>query len=70
MRNTSAHSYGNVNYKLEKSRTIQAQCFAVDIVYGYLHEHVLDLEAAKRKLGFNMELLKNVKEELDTKLTQ
>lgn len=70
LRNTSAHSYGNVNYKLEKSRTIQAQCFAVDIVYGYLYEHMLELEAAKRKLGFNMELLKNVKEEFDTKLTK
>ena len=55
LRNPSAHSYGNINYKLEKSKTVQAQCFAAIVVRDYFHNHILDLGEAQKKLNFNFE---------------
>jgi hypothetical protein len=70
LRNPSAHSYGNIHYDLEKSKTVQAQCFAAIVVRDYFHKHILDLDAAQKKLNFNLELLARVSEDMSTKLTK
>lgn len=70
LRNPSAHSYGNINYKLEKSKTVQAQCFAAIVVRDYFHKHKLDLDEAQKKLKFNFNLLDRVSEDMSTKLTK
>lgn len=48
LRNPSAHSYGNINYKLEKAKTVQAQCFAAIIVRDYFNKHVLELKDTRK----------------------
>lgn len=70
LRNPSAHSYGKIHYTLEKSRTVQAQCFAAIIVSNYLHKQALPLEDAQRVLNFNMDFLERVNETMSTKLTK
>ncbi|MCI5950748.1 MAG: hypothetical protein MRZ63_00335 [Anaerostipes sp.] len=70
LRNPSAHSYGNIHYDLEKSKTVQAQCFAAIIIRGYFHKHILALDEAQKKLNFNMNLLDRVSENVSTKLTK
>ena len=70
LRNPSAHSYGNINYKLEKSKTVQAQCFAAIVVRDYFHKHKLDLYEAQKKLNFNLNLLARVSENMSTKRTR
>lgn len=70
LRNPSAHSYGNINYKLEKSKTVQAQCFAAIVVRDYFHKNTLDLDKAQRKLNFNFDLLDRVSEDMSTKRTK
>ncbi len=70
LRNPSAHSYGNIHYKLEKIKTVQAQCFAAIIVHNYFHKHILDLEVAQKKLNFNLNLIARVSENMSTKLTK
>lgn len=66
LRNPSAHSYGNINYRLEKSKTVQAQCFAAIVVRDYFHNHILDLGEAQKKLNFNLNLLGRVSENMST----
>lgn len=70
LRNPSAHSYGNIHYELEKSKTVQAQCFAAIVVRDYFNKHVLNLDEAQKKLGFNLDLLNRVNEDMSTKLTK
>lgn len=70
MRNPSAHSYGNIHYELEKSKTVQAQCFAAIVVRDYFNKHVLNLDEAQKKLRFNLDLLNRVNEDMSTKLTK
>lgn len=70
LRNPSAHSYGNIHYDLEKSKTVQAQCFAAIIIRDYFHKHILDLDEAQKKLNFNRNLLDRVSENMSTKLTK
>lgn len=70
LRNPSAHSYGNIHYDLEKSKAVQAQCFAAIIIRGYIDNHVLLIEQAQTQLCFNTELLSRVKEEYSTEHTQ
>ena len=70
LRNPSAHSYGNIHYKLEKAKTVQAQCFAAIIVRAYFGKHILELDEAQNKLKFNMNLLDRVCENMSTKLTK
>ena len=70
LRNPSAHSYGNINYKLEKAKTVQAQCFAAIIVRDYFNKHVLELKEAQKKLNFNLSLLDRVSDVMSTKITK
>ena len=70
LRNPSAHSYGNIHYELEKSKTVQAQCFAAIIVRNYFHKHILDLNEAQEKLNFNSALLARVSDDMSTQLTR
>ena len=70
MRNPSAHSYGNIHYELEKTKTVQAQCFAAIVVRDYFNKHVLNLDEAQKKLRFNLDLLNRVNEDMSTKLTK
>ena len=70
LRNPSAHSYGNINYKLEKAKTVQAQCFSAIIVQAYFCKHTLHLDEAQKKLKFNFDLLARVNEDRNTKLTK
>ena len=70
LRNPSAHSYGNIHYDLEKSKTVQAQCFAAIIVRDYFQKHILNLSEAQCSLNFNSDLLARVKEEMSTKMTK
>lgn len=70
MRNPSAHSYGNIHYELEKSKTVQAQCFASIVARDYFNKHVLNLDEAQKKLRFNLDLLNRVNEDMSTKLTK
>ena len=70
LRNPSAHSYGNINYKLEKAKTVQAQCFAAIIVRDYFNKHVLELKEDKKKLNFNLSLLDRVSDVMSTKITK
>lgn len=57
LRNPSAHSFGNINYNLERSKVVQAQCFAHNVVDGYFCKHMLSLDEAQKKLNFNLNLL-------------
>lgn len=70
LRNPSAHSYGDINYKLEKAKTVQAQCFAAIIVRDYFNKHVLELKEAQKKLNFNLSLLDRVSDVMSTKITK
>lgn len=70
LRNSSAHSYGDIHYNLERKKTVQAQCFALLILQGYIHKHILSLDEAKEKLHFNNDLLKKVNREMSTELTK
>ncbi len=70
LRNPSAHSYGNINYKLEKSKTVQAQCFAAIVVRDYFYKHKLDLDEAQKKLKFNFNFLDRIREDMSTKMTK
>lgn len=70
LRNPSAHSYGNIHYELEKSKTVQAQCFATIVIRNYFHKHILSLDDAQKKLNFNLDLLDRVSENMSTKLTK
>ena len=70
LRNPSAHSYGNIHYNLARSKTVQAQCFAAIIVREYLKKNMLELELAKQRLNFNVELLSRVSEDMSTSLTK
>ena len=70
LRNPSAHSYGNINYNLEKVKTVQAQCFAAIIVFGYFNKNILALKAAHKKLKFNLDLLDKVNSVISTEKTK
>ena len=64
LRNPSAHSYGDIQFDLERKKTIEAQCFAALIVDAYIQKNTLDLEDAQAKLDFNQEFLKRVSEDM------
>lgn len=70
LRNPSAHSYGNIHFELEKSKAVEAQCFAAILVRDYFHKHMLEPEDAQMKLNFNMDLLARVSDDMSTKSTE
>jgi len=70
LRNPSAHSYGNIQFDLEREKTIEAQCFSALIVRAYIQKNALDLKDAQEKLDFNQEFLKRVRKDMSTKLTK
>ena len=56
--------------KLEKAKTVQAQCFAAIIVRDYFNKHVLELKEAQKKLNFNLSLLDRVSDVMSTKINK
>ena len=57
LRNTSAHSYGNIHFDLKRKHAIDAQCFAALILRGYVKKNVKHFEEALNILKFNKEYL-------------
>lgn len=70
LRNPSAHSYGNIHFDLERSKTIQAQCFAAIILREYIIKNKKSDENAIAVLKFNTDLLKRVDKSLYTSETK
>lgn len=70
LRNPSAHSYGNIHFDLERSKAVQAQCFAALIVRGYVWKHILKDDEARNVLHFNQNLLNRVQENISTSITK
>ncbi len=70
LRNPSAHSYGKIQFDLERSKTIQAQCFAALIIRAYITKNSLNLEDAQTELGFNHAFLNRIPENRSTSLTK
>jgi len=64
LRNPSAHSYGDIQFNLERRKTIEAQCFAALIIDAYIQNNTLDLSDAQEKLDFNQEFLSRVREDM------
>jgi hypothetical protein len=69
LRNPSAHNNGIINFELKRKKVVEAQCFAVKIAIEYFKTNMLDLRRAKKKLKFNEKLLKRVKKNMSTKMT-
>jgi len=70
LRNSSAHSYGNIHFDLERKKVVEAQCFAAVILKSYFAQNVLNNEQAMKMLNFNIELLSKVCENMSTSLTE
>lgn len=70
LRNSSAHSYGNVHFDLERKKVVEAQCFAAIIMKNYFTQNVLKNVQAMKMLNFNIELLGNVSENMSTSVTE
>lgn len=70
LRNPSAHSYGNIQFELEREKTIQAQCFAALIVQSYILKNASSKTSAMEKLNFNQQLIDSVLEDMSTPLTK
>ena len=69
LRNPSAHSYGDIHYKLLRKNTVEAQCFAAKVLYEYISKNVLEKSEALKRLSFNQDLLDRVSDSFSTKLT-
>jgi len=69
LRNSSAHSYGNIHFDLERKKVVEAQCFAVIILNSYFKKNMISVIDAQAKLKFNEKLLERVSEEMSTKMT-
>lgn len=70
LRNPSAHSYGYIHFDLERSKAVQAQCFAALIVRGYIEAHEMTADESKSAFSFNQELLNRIGEDMSTPLTK
>lgn len=70
LRNPSAHSYGNINYKLERKKAIEAQCFSALVLRGYIDKNMKTFEESKVILNFNNDLLSRVSENMSTSGTK
>jgi len=70
LRNPAAHSYGNINFNLERKRTIEAQCFAAILVRHYYENICIDNDAAIESLKFNTDLLNKVSKNISTTETK
>lgn len=66
LRNPSAHSFGKINYALERKRAIESQCFATEIVSEYHKCNVKSYEEVLSIMCFNTDLLKRVNEHVTT----
>jgi hypothetical protein len=69
LRNNSAHSFGELPFKVSKELTIEAQCFSFLILEGYISLHRIDQEEAKDRLKLNMELISREVLDFSTKKT-
>lgn len=69
LRNPSAHSYGNIHFNISRKHTIAAQCFAAEIVYAYVNNHIDNYEIAIDRLKFNKLLLSRVQQNMSTPRT-
>ena len=70
LRNTSAHSYGNIHYDLENKKTVETQCFAFVLIKAYFYKNKKNLDEAQKALKFNFELLKRVDKNKTTRFTK
>lgn len=70
LRNSSAHSYGNIHYDLENKKTVEAQCFAFVLIKAYFYKNKKNLDEAQKALKFNFELLKRVDKDKTTRITK
>ena len=70
LRNASAHSYGNVHYKLLRKNTVASQCFATILLFEYIKKNALKNDEAIDKILFNKELLSRVSPNMRTCLTK
>ena len=57
IRGEAAHSLGSFPYELSRQLTIEAQCFAWEILKSYFHRHSLSNADAMKTLNFNMEFI-------------
>lgn len=58
LRNHSAHSLGEISFKMLRRETIEAQCFAWIVIAEYYKKNKIDEEYALEALNFNIELIK------------
>jgi len=65
----SAHSIRDVQFDLERKKTILAQCFAALILKFYIENHVKSHEEIEKKYNFNTKLLNKVHQNMSTKMT-
>ena len=70
LRNPSAHSYGDIHFNLERTKVVEAQCFAFEILYGYFEKNMDTQEDAMFKLKFNNNLLDRVHPNMSTSRTK
>lgn len=59
-RNSAAHSYWKINFELENKFTIEAQCFAFEVVLWYLKKNKLTKKDVIKKINFNFNLYKKI----------
>lgn len=69
MRNSAAHSYGEIPFDLERKQAVDSQCFASLLLDGYILKNIVSEEEAIKKIGLNMELLDKVNESMSTPIT-
>lgn len=61
IRGDAAHSLGDFPYDVSRRLTIEAQCFAWEVIYSYYHKNKIDKESAIESIKFNKELINNTK---------
>jgi len=69
LRNSAAHSYGNIPFELERKKAVDAQCFAALLLNGYVSKNVLSEEIVAEKLSINMDIIEKVNEKMSTPMT-
>jgi len=58
LRNSAAHSFGDLAYNFKRSITIKAQSFSWIVLYDYMKKSLIDKKLASRKLMLNEDLIR------------
>lgn len=69
LRNDAAHSYGKIPFNLERKQAINAQCFALLLLEGYINKNVLSLENSVKELSINEKVIDRVDQTMSTSKT-